>query len=188
MSGELDADKRKAIEIDRAVRRARYWERQKQAGLGCLVFLALSVLLTLALARCPADAPRDASSALTPVHGVFIAQPLQVGARPGTATMDGWSTEQGADEQVSFTIEKGTGRMVQCQYWSKALLNHLTAENPPKDECGLRGGKDRTGGGVEVSFMIIARSLKEGRPRNVSGTLILSQPVARQLSNLLPGP
>ena len=185
MGENLADEKRKAIEIDRAVRKARQRERAKQGCLGCLGIVALALALTFALAQCPSSEKQSNTSPLAPVRGVFIARPLQVDAARGTVTLDGWSDKRGADEQVSFTLEINSGRMVQCQYWSQTALNHLTNQHPPRDVCGWRNPKDRPDGGADVEFAIVARSLKQGRPRRVSGTLVLSPTLAHALSRML---
>jgi hypothetical protein len=183
---DLERAKREAVEVDRAVRKARYWDRYKRAGLGCLVLVGLAIILALALVGLPGKHEDAGTTPLPAIHGAFIAQELHNGDTPGTVVLDGRSAQHGTDEQVSFMIDRTTGRMRQCEYWSTKALNHLTVEYPPQDVCSFKGAHLAKVGEVEVGFSMIVKSLSSGQARNVSGTLLFSKETAHSFSALLP--
>ena len=172
-------EEQKAIDIDKAVRKARAAEKNKRALFGCFGLIVASLLI----GKCMADlGQEDKSAALAGIHGDFTAQPVKKGDTPGTVMIEGWSTTRGADEQVVFTFSLSPKKLMQCQYWSNTLSNHLTGQNPAKEECSFGKGADLPGDKVGMAFTMHPQSMSEGKPRAVTGTLILSQKVMREFA------
>ena len=191
MARENDTSRaeRKAVAAHKAVKKYKRQQKLRRSGLGCLAMIVWSVLFVWWCA--PEETwegaveeirsgGRTPSEPLPSVHGDFRARPFRPGEAKGTVVLGAWSTERGADEQVSFTLNE-QGGYYQCQYWSVKLENHLTEVRPDPEACRMERGKTQADGSIAVRFSMRPHSLKEGRKRAVSGRLIFSAELAKRM-------